>query len=59
MSTVRVNMQQFRNRFEVYADNVDIFESIIEGEGTVVTLDARKLIDVLTGFNIFFTVTPC
>jgi len=52
-------MQQFRNRFEVYADNVDIFESIIEGEGTVVTLDARKLIDVLTGFNIFFTVTPC
>ena len=55
MKYIIVNMKQFKERFKVYSDNVDIYESIIINNGSFITFNYKKYIDSLTDFNIFFT----
>jgi hypothetical protein len=56
MGTISVNMSQM-NRWKVYSDNVRYYDSIMSTNGKVVTLDTKPYVDLLTDFNIFYTLT--
>lgn len=55
MVIFKVNMKQFNKKFQVFADNLSIYEVIIESNGSFSTLTPKKYIACLTDFNIFFT----
>ena len=51
-----VNMKDMK-KFNVYSDNIRIFDQIHKNNGHIETLDVRPYVEILTDFNIFFTVT--
>ena len=51
-----VNMKQI-SKWIVTQDNVKFYDNIMKSNGTVVTLDTRPYIELLTDFGIFFTTT--
>ena len=54
MKTLWVNMVQM-NRWKVTSDNVRFYDAIMCNHGTVLTLDSRPYVELLTDFSIFFT----
>ena len=54
IGTLSVNMAQM-DRFQVCADTVVCYENIIANGGKFFTLDARRYVDLLCEFNIFYT----
>ena len=54
--TINVNMKDMK-KFNVYSDNIRIFDQIHKNNGHIETLDVRPYVEILTDFNIFFTVT--
>jgi hypothetical protein len=57
MKNIKINMKQFRNKFKVYSDNVNIYENIINSKGDIFTLNPNQYIHWLMQFNIFYTET--
>jgi len=53
---IRVNVQQM-SRWNVTADNVREYDSIMRNGGEVLTLDARPYVERLCEFSIFYTLT--
>ncbi len=49
-----VNMKQM-SKWIVTQDNVKFYDSIMKNNGSVVTLDTRPYVELLTDFGIFFT----
>ena len=49
-----VNMKQMR-KWEVTADNVKFYDSIMKTKGRVIALDFRPYMELLSEFGIFYT----
>lgn len=57
MAKLSIDMNQFKNKFKVYSDNVEVFESIERNNGKFTTFNAERYTNWLLEFNIFYTLT--
>lgn len=55
MAILRINMQQFRERWKTYADNIRAYEVIVECNGKFSTDYPDRYTEWLLEFNIFYT----
>ena len=57
MGTFVINMSQCFEKFNITADNVDLYENIVRNNGKFFTLDPKPYFEWLNLFNIFYTYT--
>lgn len=55
--TIRVNMDQFRDKWKTFSDNVRLADNISNTHGTFFTVDVTPYLEWLNRFNIFYTFT--